>query len=224
MKHTSRICTTLFFTVALCLAVALTGCSTLGGSNYNSPVLAGATSLKLCYGVSIAQPAGWKVSNSATEDAFPRDVIEKGVAAGDRREILDMQRTDDKGATTARVYAYIVNSKRDFMPEAAAAKATPEDFKKLTEEIMQTDREIAARDKRESSMIEWSVSRTMVNGNVAIFQTGLGKRPGGTMRVLNLDVYLPNNTGLVVKLMGHPEEAKTEELLTAIMNSVAVKQ
>ena len=208
----------------LTLALAACGGKTTAPKVASNP-LEGASTQRLAYGISLKVPQGWTIINATRENQPSKAELQKAVQAGQRIEMLNMQRNNAKGEMIAQAYAFLVNSSRDFMPEEAASKASDQDFVRLGDAIMQNARETAAKEKVENTMAEWIVSRSQIGGFMAIAQSGLGNPPeGGSMRVLNYDIYLPKNTGFMLKLKGHVEEPGVEETLRAIVQSVEFTQ
>lgn len=211
------------FLLALCLCVVVSACvaDKAADSDSVSPPIP-LTPQQLIYGLSVGVPEGWVVSGSADVNATTKTEINKAIANGKRIPVLDMYHpanTEDK--MDARMSIFLLDAKANFMPEDGAKNMTQEDFDAIAKNIIDSQQQKARETNTESNMIEWKVYRTIIDGNVAIVQEGLGKKPtSGEMRICYVDIYLPDGKGLAVRGLGDAGIAANRSMLTRIASSV----
>ncbi len=208
--------------VLCCAAVLLTSCMPQSG---DSDSVVDSKRQKFAYGISMDVPNGWTVANSVAEGSGDKASFESRVRGGERIMLLDLRRpAQNADGMDARVGLFLVNSGKDFLPSDVAARLTPEEFAKLAKDIMERDRKAAERNKSQNNTVDWKISRESIDGNMAILQRGLGVTPGGQIRVLNWDVYLPDGVGLGIKMLGDPSVPGTESLLEAVARSIQIEK
>lgn len=194
------------------------------GSETASAPATGANKRELVYGITVTLPEGWVIASSADQGVAEDAEVLNHVKRGERVGILSIYRANQDGSdATGGISLFIVNAKKDFMPEEEAAKLTAEATAHLSEVIIKKDRELAAEKKAKSPILEWRLTRETVNGRLALLHTGLAEGPAGKVNLLNADIYLPNGVGVAVKSAGNAEPG-TATVLRNFLNSIQVKK
>lgn len=178
---------------------------------------------ELVYGITVAMPDGWGIASSADAGVAQNTEINEHVAKGERVGILSIYRTGKEGnEPTGGISLFLVDAKKEFMPQENAANMTPEACEHLSQLIVQRDRELASEKKAKSPILSWSLSRETVSGKLALLQKGLAEAPTGKVNILYADIYLPNGVGLAVKAAANAEPG-TEEVLRTFVDNIQVK-
>lgn len=179
---------------------------------------------ELVYGITVTLPEGWGIASSADAGVAEDSEVLAHVNKGERVGVLSIYRADkDANDATGGISVFLVNAKKDFMPEENATNLTPEASAHLSEMIIKRDHELAAEKKAKSPILEWKLTRETVNGRLALLQKGLAEGPAGKINILNSDIYLPNGVGLAVKSAANAEPG-TEAVLRNFVNNIQVNK
>lgn len=218
----------LFCLLALCLAaLSLSAC--MGAqteSEGGGAVSGGSNAQKLAYGITINMPSGWSVTNSLPIDAATRASLEARARGGERVMLLDMRRSvQGPQEMDARAGVFLVTSSGNFIPEQGLLKMTPADFEKMSQVMMQQDRESAAKNKSGIKVVECRASRENINGKNAVLVRRMIERPDGhKLRINNWSIYLPADIGIVIHMLGDPNAPGMDATLDAIARSIVIPQ
>lgn len=194
-----------------------------GDASSDAPAT-GANKRELVYGINVILPEGWVIASSADAGVAEDAEILSHVNRGERVGVLSIYRASQDGSdATGGISVFVVNAKKDFMPEEEASKLTAEATAHLSEVIIKKDRELAAEKKAKSPILEWRLTREMVNGRLGLLHTGLAEGPAGKVNILNADIYLPNGVGVAVKSAGNAEPG-TAAVLRNFLNSIRVNK
>ena len=203
----------------LCLAFALASCATgtgPGGSSAKS-------TKQLAYGISVQVPDGWAVdSNVAPEQATKADLETR--AAKEPVLLLSMHRSSGTAeGKDAILMLFLVDATRDFVPQDQAAALTQQELDKYAQVILNRAKEAAKRQKTASPLLDWKVSKTRINGNLALVHQGAENRQGGKLLRYDANIYLPGGKGVGIKTLSDMETPGTEAAINGIINSIQVQ-
>ena len=181
----------------------------------------------LVYGISVVIPQGWVVDSSADQGVAEKAVIDGHLAKGERVGILNLFRPKENSTTVANgqiMLALVSRTGNAFLPEADVQGASVADLASFSQAMVARERELAAKQKRGSTVLEWQIEKAQVGGNLALVQRGRIKHPEGVAVQYNVDVYLPNNAGLMIRSMADESIPGTEAVLKAFMQSITISK
>lgn len=211
--------------LAVCaLSLAVAGCASTGTKKSETPSTP-MTSKDLVYGITLSIPDGWGVPGSAAKGLATNEVIDNAIKKGNRVPVIDMFHPADTAEDMdARMGLFLVDATKNFMPQAGVSQMTEQDFAEIAKNILEGEREQAAREKKQSNMLEWKVYRSTIAGHLAVVQEGRGKKPtGGEMLIYYADIYLPNNKGLAIRGMSDANAPSNMAVIKSVVSSVVIK-
>ena len=217
-------CLGLLVGLVSCTAASKTGAPT--AEQKATPDVVSATR-PLVYGISVVIPQGWVVDSSADKGVADKAEIDAHLGKGERVGILNLFRPKENSTNMANgqiLLALLSRTGNAFLPEADVKNATPSDLANFSQAMVERERELAATQKRGSTVLEWKIEKTQVGGNMALVQKGKIKHPEGVAIQYNVDVYLPNNVGLMIRSMADESVPGTEEVLRSFIQSITIGQ
>ena len=191
-----------------------------------APGVASATR-PLVYGISVVIPQGWVVDSSADKGVAEKAEIDGHLAKGERVGILNLFRPKENSTNVANGQIFLALVSRTgtaFLPEADVQGATTADLASFSQAMVARERELAAKQNRGSTVLEWQIEKAQVGGNLALVQRGRIKHPEGVAVQYNVDVYLPNNAGLMIRSMADESVSGTEAVLKGFMQGIAISK
>ena len=192
-----------------------------------APEVAASATRPLVYGINVVIPQGWVVDSSADKGVAEKAEIDSHLAKGERVGILNLFRPKENSTNVANGQIFLALVSRTgnaFLPEADVQGATPADLANFSQAMVERERELAATQKRGSTVLDWKIEKAQVGGNLALVQRGRIKHPEGVAVQFNVDVYLPNNAGLMIRSMADESAPGTEAILRSFVQSITVNK
>ena len=219
--------TRLFPALFCCLALTLAACAaqTPGSAPPAAKPAPPPGEQSLAYGVSLALPPNWNVTNKIAPEAASKASLDSRRQRGERIALIEAYGPAGLRGVQSALFAFLVNEQDVFMPRAHAERMTQDELNRLARDVVQREHASARRQRVESGLIDVQFSRQSISGNMAIVQRMLVMAPDTRpVLLMNWDIFLPDGAGLSVRTVIDPENLGSEEQVISIVNSIYTQE
>lgn len=209
--------------VFCCLAFAASGCTgKLGPKAGKTP--ADPNEKQLAYGASLVLANNWNMAALLEPKAMTKADLESRLQQNPRILMMTAVGTPSARSIQPALNVSLVRQEGSFMPRDFAERLQPEEYKALSRDLYEREKETAKKNKVQFNIMNIDLSRESINGNFAVRHKITVADPSGVpINLLRWDVYLPGATGIVILSECDSEQPGTENEILSMARSLRLE-
>ncbi|MDR2800422.1 MAG: hypothetical protein LBB52_04040 [Desulfovibrio sp.] len=211
--------------IVFSLLLALASCASPGGKK---PEQAAAPEdprrQNLAYDLSLMLPDSWTIANRLPPENNSRDSLDQRRKDGKPIALLGATAPAPAKGNAAVLAVFLSNDRPYFMPREMAEKMKPEDFSRLSRDMLEKETADAKKRKARAKALDIKISRETLGGHLAVLSNILRTDDKGIpFRVLIWNVYLPNGAGITLHAECDPDDAAAERDITDSARTLKIR-